>query len=233
MNKLELLSDINIFEDLAKEELAYIADESDMLTVPKGEVLVSPNDKESRLYFLKRGQVRLYRMNHEGRQFTSDVLVDGNVFGRTDKLPLTDETTFAEALSASCVCVMDRNKFDQFLAGKPDVAFKVIHLLSERLKDVNDISEQIALADVRYRTIFLLNKMSEKKGTRSGQWQSIHMQLTHYDIALMVGSTRETISAVMSQLKKEGLLQKQTDGYKIHADFMLQELDLLFTQIQD
>lgn len=76
----------------------------------------------------------------------------------------------------------------------------------------------MCIGDVRYRTLFLLPKLSEKSGTRDKEWQSLNMKITHEDIATMVGSSRETISLLMSKLKKEGLLKKALLGYAIQAD---------------
>ncbi len=60
--------------------------------------------------------------------------------------------------------------------------------------------------------------MSEKRGQREKEWQSIKMKFTHEDIATMVGSSRESISLLMSKLKKEGLLKKTILGYSIRVD---------------
>ena len=189
-----------------------------MTPVKKGTQLLIPEQPLDVLFFLKKGQVRLYRMTSQGKQFTTDILVDGNVFGETESFMLTDKQTYAEAMTDCYLCTMDKAKFESFIRTTPDVSLKLIQILSNRLKETYDLSEKIALGDVRYRTLFLLLKMSEKSGTRDKEWQSINMKITHEDIATMVGSSRETISLLMSKLKKEGLLKKTLLGYYIKAD---------------
>jgi CRP-like cAMP-binding protein len=218
MDKLTLLSHINLFDELPMEDMKLIDRNSTMTPVKKGTQILIPEQALDVLFFLKKGQVRLYRMTSQGKQFTTDILVDGNVFGETESFMLTDKQTYAEAMTDCYLCTMDKEKFESFIRTTPDVSLKLIQILSNRLKETYDLSEKIALGDVRYRTLFLLLKMSEKSGTRDKEWQSINMKITHEDIATMVGSSRETISLLMSKLKKEGLLKKTLFGYSIKAD---------------
>ncbi len=218
MDKLTLLSHINLFDELPMEDMKLIDKNSTMTPMKKGTQILIPEQPLDVLFFLKKGQVRLYRMTSQGKQFTTDILVDGNVFGETESFMLTDKQTYAEAMTDCYLCTMDKEKFESFIRSTPDVSLKLIQILSNRLKETYDLSEKIALGDVRYRTLFLLLKMSEKSGTRDKEWQSINMKITHEDIATMVGSSRETISLLMSKLKKEGLLKKSLFGYSIKAD---------------
>lgn len=220
MDKLTLLSYINLFDELPMKDIKLIDKNSTMSSVKKGTLILIPDQPLNVLFILKKGQVRLYRMTSQGKQFTTDILVDGNVFGETDSFMLTDQQTYAEAMTDCYLCTMDKEKFESFIRTTPDVSLKLIRILSNRLKETYDLSEKIALGDIRYRTIFLLLKMSEKSGKRDKEWQSITMKFTHEDMATMVGSSRETISLLMSKLKKEGLLKKTLFGYAIKADEM-------------
>ncbi|AIY05649.1 transcriptional regulator [Planococcus sp. PAMC 21323] len=218
MDKLTLLSQINLFDELPMKDIKIIDKNSTMTPVKKGTQILIPEQPLDVLFFLKKGQVRLYRMTSQGKQFTTDILIDGNVFGETESFMLTDKETYAEAMTNCYLCTMNKAKFEAFIKATPEVSFKLIQILSNQLKETHDISEKIALGDIRFRTLFLLLKMSEKSGKREKEWQTIHIRITHEDIATMVGSSRETISLLMSKLKKEGLLKKNLLGYSIKAD---------------
>ncbi len=96
------------------------------------------------------------------------------------------------------LCMISKQEFESFIEKNPKIAIKLITILSTRLKELYSLSEKIALGDVRYRIIYLLLRLSEKTGKRKNEWQTIEMRLTHQDVANMVGSTRETTSAIMS-----------------------------------
>ncbi|MGD6831054.1 Crp/Fnr family transcriptional regulator [Sutcliffiella halmapala] len=226
MDKIMQLSQITLFDELPMKELKVIDQLSEMRPVRKGTIILSPDHPISALFLLKKGQVRLYRMNAQGKQFTVDILTDGNIFGETSTLSLTDDQMYAEAMTDTYLCVIGVEEFEEFIEKNPKIAIKFISILSNRLKEVYSMSEKIALSDVKYRIIFLLLKLSDKTGKRKKEWQTINMRLTHADIANMIGSTRETTSAILSQLKKEGLIKK---GLKlsIDADRAFQLLDEL------
>ncbi|MCA0984985.1 Crp/Fnr family transcriptional regulator [Halobacillus yeomjeoni] len=208
MDKLSLLSEISLFDELSRDELMIIDEMSEMSPVKKGSIILSPDHPIEALFLLKKGQVRLYRMNEQGKQFTMDILVDGNIFGETSTVTLTDDQMYAEAMTDTYICTLSHKDFEQFIEKNPKIALKLIDILSSRLKDFYSLSEKIALSDVRQRLLFLLLMLSEKTGRRKKNWQTIEMKLTHQDLANMIGATRETTSAVMSQLKKEGYLRK-------------------------
>lgn len=208
LDKLFLLSQISLFDELPMEDLKMIDELSEMKPVKKGTLILSPDKPLEALFFLKQGQVRLYRINQNGKQFTVDILVDGNIFGETSTLTLTDDQIFAEAMTDSYLCILSKTDFEQFIERNPKIALKFIHILSTRLKEIYSMSEKIALGDVKNRILYLLMKLSEKTGQRKKEWQTIDMKVTHQDIANMIGSTRETTSAIMSQLKKEGYIKK-------------------------
>ncbi|PBB06516.1 Crp/Fnr family transcriptional regulator [Salimicrobium humidisoli] len=216
MNKLRLLSEISLFEEMPDHKLKEIDMITQMTTVKKGTLIYTPDTPVEVLYFLKQGQVRLYRVNEEGKQFTIDVLVDGNLFGETSSLSLSDDSTYAEAMTDSYICIVKQENMGAFLEDNPATALRLISLLTERLKELQNFSEKMALSDVKHRPLYLLLILSEKTGHRQGEWQSVEAELTHKDLAHMVGSTRETISSTISTLKKEGYLHGKTP-FSVHA----------------
>lgn len=218
MDKILLLSQINLLDELPMNELKIIDEMSDMQPVKKGTIIFSPHNPLQALFLLKEGQCRLYHMNEEGKQFTVDILVSGNVFGETGSLLLTDDDIYAEAMVDSYLCVLNREKFDKFVESSPKVALKLIEILSARIKETYAMSKSIALGNVQQRILYLLLKLSEKTGKRNKEWQSINMKLTHAGIATMVGSTRETVSSFMSQFIKDGMLKKKFRTLYVHVD---------------
>jgi CRP-like cAMP-binding protein len=218
MDKLLYLSQINLFDELPMEEIETIDKISDMQPMKKGSIILGPDKPTRALYLLKKGEVRLYRSSQDGKQLTVDLLGDGNVFGETSSFSLNDDQTFAEALSDVYLCVIGKEEFTQLIEQNPKLAIKFIEILSARLKETYEMSESIALRNVRYRILSLLLKLSEKFGRRNKEWQTIDIKVTHHDIASMVGSTRETVSATISQLKKDGYIKKSPLVFKINVE---------------
>ncbi|WP_421379799.1 Crp/Fnr family transcriptional regulator [Bacillus salacetis] len=223
--KLLYLSEINLFEELPLEELKGIGKISKMESVTKGSKIISSQNPPDSLFVLKEGQVRLYIESKNNKQFTIDILGPGNIFGETTSFSITDHNVFAESMSEVILCTITKNDFEEFISQNPRLAIRFIEILSSRLNEVYATSELIANREVRYRLLFLLMRLSEKFGKRKNEWQTIEVKITHNDLGTMIGSTRETVSALISQLKKEGIVARTPTGLKIHAKRASEELD--------
>ncbi|MCA0988276.1 Crp/Fnr family transcriptional regulator [Guptibacillus algicola] len=218
MDKMTMLSQINLFDELEMNDLMQIDRVSDMKPVKKGTIIVGPTKPMKALFLLKQGNVRLYRSNDSGKQLTVDILGDGNIFGETTSFSLSDDSVYVEAMSDVYLCIIGKEQFETLLSENPKLAIKFIEILSARLREVYEMSEHIALRSVKYRVLSLLLKLSEKFGKRKNEWQTIEIKVTHYDIATMIGSTRETVSATIGELKKAGYIKKNPLIFAIHAE---------------
>lgn len=218
MDKMTMLSHINLFDELEMNDLKEIDRVSDMKPLKKGTIILGPHKPMKALFLLKKGNVRLYRSNDSGKQLTVDLLGDGNIFGETSSFSLSDDSVYAEAMSDVYLCIIGKEQFERLISENPKLAIKFIEILSARLKEIYEVSENIALRSVKYRVLSLLLKLSEKFGKRKNEWQTIDIKLTHYDMATMIGSTRETVSATFGELKKEGFIKKNPLTFAVHAD---------------
>src|SRR5215218_6583616 len=93
MNKeqqVELLSRVDIFESLEKEEVREILNDllerNAEINLRAGEVFYTPRQPDGKLFILKQGRVRIYKME-ASREFTLEVVDAGTVFGEVAFTP--------------------------------------------------------------------------------------------------------------------------------------------------
>lgn len=210
MNKLWYLSQINLFEDLPMEDLQMIDAVAPMHTIPKGTVIVAASAETHNLYLLKKGRVRLFKTSDDGKQLTLGLLGKGNIFGETDSLSTGTGAATVEALDDTLVCVLSKQDLDAILLKRPAVALKMVGILSQRLREAEELVENLAFRDVRYRVLYLLTKLARQFGVVSEAsapgFMNLDLNLSHQDLAHMIGATRESVSMVVSQLAKEGIV---------------------------
>jgi CRP-like cAMP-binding protein len=225
MDKLMLLSQINIFDELPKEELKKLDQVTLTAPIKKGTIILSPTQQLRSLFFLKKGQVRLYKVSSTGKEFTVDLLSEGNVFGETSSFPLTESEIYAETMVDSFVCTLTKDQFEDFIRQNPDIAINLITILTSKLKEMYQITESIAYKDVKYRIVLLLMQLSNRFGVRSGEWQTVEVKITQHDIASMIGSSRETVSLFLGELDKEEVIMKKPLKINIALAKELYEVD--------
>src|SRR5215207_4073106 len=131
--EVELLSKVDIFDSLSKEEIRQLLDENSDVSLEEGETFYAPWEQGGHLFVLKRGRMRLYRTGGS-REFTLEVVEAGTVFGEMAFTPHRLRESFARAMEPSVVFVIDPAGVERLIQAKPQVGLRMISLLAERLR---------------------------------------------------------------------------------------------------
>src|SRR5215218_5637498 len=130
--EVELLSSVELFESLSKEEIRVLVRQNSDVRLGKGETFYAPGKQGGKLFILKKGQMRLYR-TEGGREFTLEVVEAGTVFGEMAFTPHRLRESYARATEPSIIFAMERTAVERLIEEKPQVGIRIISLLSERL----------------------------------------------------------------------------------------------------
>lgn len=207
IDKALYLNQIDLFQQLSAEELQAVDRLAVLHALPRGSLLLEPTRPEPVLYLLKRGYVRLYRTSPEGRQLTVSLLGPGNVFGELEDLSTGTRHSFAEAVTDVLVCAMREEDLERLMRTYPEVAVRMVRILSSRLRELEDLLEALALSSVRTRLLHLLVKLAERFGIPEGRLSRLDVGLSHQDLADMAGCSRETVTLTLRELVGRGLVR--------------------------
>ncbi len=206
-DKLRYLAEINLFKELPAADLEAIDALVPSVTVPTGTILYEPGQPLDRLYFLKRGRVRLYALSASGRELSLAMLGPGNIFGETDSVATGAGSCFAETVEPALLCTMGTSAFRHLMAERPTLAIRLVEMLSERIHSLQELTATMVFQDVKTRVAQLLLKLAHQFGDdKAGSLTKIPFVITHQEIAAMVGSTRESVSVAMGDLSADHLI---------------------------
>ncbi len=196
--RARLLSENDLFRGMAADEMNAIAGRLPMATCKRGQLLYAPGETGEALFILKAGQVRLYRIAADGRKLVLATVGPGAVFGEMAAIGQSMTDSFAEAVDDSVVCIMSRIDIEQVMLEYPSVAVQLVRVLSGRLHEAEKRLEQFAFAPVPERVARLLLSLAHG-GEVAGY--------SHQELADMIGTSRETVSRAMVDLKTAGILE--------------------------
>ena len=91
--------------------------------------------------------------------------------------------------------------------------------------DAREVIRQISTSDVRTRVATALLKLAERLGDADEQGILIRAPLSRQDLAAMVGATPETVSRVMADLKREGLIDTGRQWVRVLDSEALRAID--------
>src|SRR5215208_3707993 len=213
MNKeeeVEPLSGVDIFEGLSKEGIREILDDllerNAEINLLAGEVFYTPQEPDGKLFVLKRGRVRIYKMEGS-REFTLEVVEAGTVFGEVAFTPHRLRDAYAEATEPSILLAMEREDVERLIEEKPQVGLRMISLLSERLRYYETRMEDVTLKAVPARLASLILFLVEREGVQVPGEIRIPTSYTHEHLGTMIGANREAVTRAFGRLQDEGAVQ--------------------------
>jgi CRP-like cAMP-binding protein len=167
------------------------------------------------VYILKQGRVKIFALSPIGKQVILWFCFPGEVFGLAEVPRGGRREVYADACAESTVLVIPQQDFKTFLVSHPDTAMLVIDLLSCRLRTLGDMLLNLTADDVTTRIVKLLIRLSARYGRRLASADvCLDIDLTHQDIADMIGTSRQTVTSVLSELRRQGVVR--VDNHHIH-----------------
>ena len=208
------LKQVDLFQGFSDKELKEVEKKSSIKSYPKGQVFYGPDDAAELLFILKKGKVRIYELSRDGKEFTLAILNGGTIFGEMVLVGQGMYDAFAEALENSELCVMNKKDVEQLITDHPKLALKIIEIIGNRLRQTEEKLGDLAFRDVTSRLASLLLRLADE-GENNSNSTVLGDRFTHQELAEMIGTSRETLTRALGDLKTKKLIS--VDHKKIHV----------------
>ena len=175
----------------------------------KKDILFFEGQEGNNVYFIINGQIKLYRTNDEGKEAIIHFVKQGDIFAEIlfyfkNTYPVT-----AMAIENSIVLGIDSKKLFKLISEEPKIAMKLIGILAQRIKYFVNMVENLSLSDVRTRLLNYLNKLKKSNSN------VVYLPVSKGDLALLMGTTPETLSRIFKKLSDEKLLEVRGKEIKL------------------
>lgn len=180
--------------------------------VYKKQLLYSENKRPRYLYYIKKGKVKTYKENDEGKEYITYLYTDGDFFGYLALLGNTAYDDNAEVLEESEVILIPKDEFTGAVCNDLAVAGKFIHLITRNAKDQEDRLLNLAYSSLRKRIAkALVNIQCKLSSNDAGQG----IEISRDDIARYVGTATESLIRTLSDFKAEKLIEVKEGKIRI------------------
>lgn len=196
--------EVDLFRGLTEDELEECKRTLPMFEVNKGRQLMVPGRDDQALYIVKKGTVRLYRLSPEGREVTLGELVVGDVFGTLPIFGALSRNTLAVAVTDALICKITEPRLTELISRHPDMATRLLRIVGERLATAEDQIEDLVFRTAEQRISRQILKMLESADRSK-------LIVSHEDIARNAGVARETVTKLLKDLEREGVVKT---GYR-------------------
>ncbi|KAB1069201.1 Crp/Fnr family transcriptional regulator [Tamlana haliotis] len=207
MSKCEqcIIKQFNSLKALTKDELVRISACKTSHTIKKGEVIFEEGEMLNGVYCIKDGICKLSKLSENGKDQIVKMVVKGQLLGQRSLISEETSNLQATALNEMEVCFIPKSEIIADLQKNPKFSFEVLKDMAHDLRDSDDIIVNMAQKSVRQRLAETLIYIHENFGTNPDDTLSV--LLSREDYAGIVGTATESAIRVLSQFKKEGLIE--------------------------
>jgi CRP/FNR family transcriptional regulator, cyclic AMP receptor protein len=209
---LDTLRNIGLFSSVTSEDLASVASLLIERRFPKHKTIVEEGLPGDYMYIISEGRVSVSKLSDDGREKILEFLEDGDFFGEMSLLDNAPRSASVRALTETRVLALSRSDFLAVLQRSPDLAMAVIQELTRRLRQVDEQASSLSFQRVQERTKGLLQRLAKDPGQ---QGRLATPPLTHQQIADMIGTSRETVTRALKDLKQQGWLAQEGKRYLV------------------
>lgn len=214
----------NFLDHLSPAEYADLLGIARLRQYAKGEYVFSTGSPGETVYFLRSGQVKIGQLSPVGREIIMWFCLPGEIFGLAEVARGGGRVVSAQVCEQSAVFAVPQEAFKSFLIERPQVAWLSMQVLASRLRVLGEMFVNLVADDVNTRIAKLILRLGARYGTRSGKEILLNIPLTHQEIADMVGTTRQTVTTVLGQLKRQGVLSIENHRIHIESEGILSEM---------
>lgn len=207
-DKLWYLRQLDIFSGLSDEEYGIIDRDSRTLLLHKRQLLPYRGTGQQTVYFVKKGSLKLLRTTPDGHEVIIDILGPSTLFGEMEGSDDPGEVS-AEALEETLLCMMRRDNFDRLMEVVPTLGMRITKLTGLRLRKIQNRLVDMLYASVEARLATTLLGLATDFGVVHPDGTLLNLRLTHSDLASLIASTRETVSAALNSLVRRGVIAFQ------------------------
>jgi CRP/FNR family transcriptional regulator, cyclic AMP receptor protein len=219
-----LLKD-RVFCNLGKDALAGLDAISSSATYPKGAILFVEGQEPHGVFILCTGRVKLYSAAANGKSVIFRIADAGEIIGLPSTLSEKPYEVTAEALEPTQANFIRRDAFLGFLRQHGDAALKVAEMLSHIYYATCQEIRYLGLAGTAVEKFarFLLD-LKPPKGIAGTAPDRRTLTLTHEEIAAMIGTSRETVSRLITGFKRKHLIEQHGSSLVLTNKKALEEL---------
>ncbi|MCI2427225.1 Crp/Fnr family transcriptional regulator [Candidatus Acetothermia bacterium] len=174
----------------------------------KGETIYQPGDPSSCIYVVEQGRVKLAYLDDSGKKLTVAIVDQGKIFGEMCLVGEKTRKFLAIAVEETIVRRIGCNQVWHLLNRNPAYLLELVELFGARIQEIGEIVENLAFKDLQTRLSRQLLKLAGEHGVQTENGILIGLQLTHQELADMIGSARENTTLALNQFVREGILDK-------------------------
>jgi CRP-like cAMP-binding protein len=202
------LKQVLVFQNATDEELQLILKNSIIRTVEENGFFFFQGDTAKYLYVLVSGQAKLLQASPQGQQVSLRIIQPWQMFGALGAV--RQEATYpatAQVLEDSTALAIESGFLRTLAEKNPQISFDLMSLMTTYIQEMQARYRELATERVEQRVANALIRLAGHSGLKSNKEAGIELSFSRQDVAEMTGTTLYTISRLLSEWERQGLIE--------------------------
>ena len=208
MIDVTFLSSMDLFSGVQQDLLEPIVEQSTVQSLQRGDMLFSEGDQANDLYIVLEGRVAIANRSFDGRESVVALMESGDLFGEMPLFRPDGRSADARVLENSSVVVIPYVPVKSLYEEHPEMLWKIVDMLAERLKVMD-----VALADSMFLDV--TGRTAKRLLELAGADEEFALPVTQEELAGMIGASRERVNKSLASFIKLGWLAQKGEKYVI------------------
>ena len=217
----------SMFNGVPSDALCVLSEHKSTMEHNKGQVLFLEGTQPMGLFCISEGKVKIYKTDDSGREQIVRLAQEGDFLGYRALLSGETYNSSATILENAKVCFIPKSSFTDLISKDQGFQNKLMQAVCHDLGIMEQKMADMANKTVRQRLATTLLMLKNSYGIDGDEKTEIDIALTREDLSKIVGTATETLIRLLSDFKKDGLID--LEGKKIsilNERALAKEIDL-------
>ncbi|MEQ8550968.1 MAG: Crp/Fnr family transcriptional regulator [Cyclobacteriaceae bacterium] len=206
-SKIWYFEDVDLFEILCPTKGPTLETRNNPNLYKRDDFIYFPEESSKNIYMIADGRIKIGSFLKDGKEIIKSILGKGEIFGELALAGEDKRSDFAQAMDDNTrVCPMTIADLQDLMIENQVLSLKIFKILGFRLRKMERRIEALVFKDARTRIVDFIRDMAEERGQKVGFETMIKNHLTHKDIASLTGTSRQTVTTVLNELREENII---------------------------
>jgi len=200
---------VSVFREATDADLELFISNSIIRTIEEGEFFFLQGDLANFFYILISGKAKLLQSNPAGQQVNLRTINEWQMFGAVGAV--REEALYpatAQALEHSTALAIKSSFLHEALKTRPYLNFGLMQLMTGYIQEMQERYREMATERVERRIALTVLRLAAQIGERvSGDETMVELPLSRQDVAEASGTTIFTVSRVLADWERRGLVE--------------------------
>lgn len=202
------------FRQLSKKNQEHLLVHGETIHAPEGKTLFYEGETNKYIYMIVKGQVRLSKKTIDDKKFVIHIKGEDDIVGEFSLFNDMRASMMAETLTNCTIIRFNRDILEALFIQNGEIASAFIKLFARNTQATQAKFSDLLLYGKTGAFYSILIRFAHSYGLEHSEGIKVDMKLTHQELADFIGTSRETVNRMFTDLKK-GDIAYMKDGFII------------------